>query len=200
MATIGVIGLGNIGGAIAANLVADGHTVTVFDTDPTRAARARIDAGAAPRPARPPSPRRARSPSPRCRRPPSSTRSPTHGSEASAPDAVLVDLSTNAPASRARARGAARGRRPSPVRGAAHRRRARGAGAHARLHGGRRARGVRARAPVLEKLGRGDVARRRARARQHRQAGEQPDGVHRHMGLARRCWRWRPKRASTCAR
>jgi len=33
---IGVIGLGNIGGAIAANLVADGHDVTVHDTDPTR--------------------------------------------------------------------------------------------------------------------------------------------------------------------
>jgi 3-hydroxyisobutyrate dehydrogenase-like beta-hydroxyacid dehydrogenase len=34
---IGVIGLGNIGGAIAANLVADGHDVIVHDTDPTRA-------------------------------------------------------------------------------------------------------------------------------------------------------------------
>jgi 3-hydroxyisobutyrate dehydrogenase len=34
---IGVIGLGNIGGAIAANLVADGHDVTVADADPTRA-------------------------------------------------------------------------------------------------------------------------------------------------------------------
>jgi len=33
---IGVIGLGNIGGAIAANLVADGHDVIVYDTDPTR--------------------------------------------------------------------------------------------------------------------------------------------------------------------
>jgi 3-hydroxyisobutyrate dehydrogenase-like beta-hydroxyacid dehydrogenase len=35
---IGVIGLGNIGGAIAANLVADGHDVTVTDADPTRTA------------------------------------------------------------------------------------------------------------------------------------------------------------------
>ena len=33
---IGVIGLGNIGGAIAANLVADGHDVIVYDTDQTR--------------------------------------------------------------------------------------------------------------------------------------------------------------------
>lgn len=38
MARVGVIGLGNIGGAIAANLVSDGHDVTVSDTDPERAA------------------------------------------------------------------------------------------------------------------------------------------------------------------
>ena len=37
MTTVGVIGLGNIGGAIAANLVADGHLVTVFDADVERA-------------------------------------------------------------------------------------------------------------------------------------------------------------------
>ena len=42
---VGVIGLGNIGAAIAANLVADGHEVTVHDTD---AARARALAGATP--------------------------------------------------------------------------------------------------------------------------------------------------------
>jgi len=35
---VGVIGLGNIGGAIAGNLVADGHRVTVFDLDPERVA------------------------------------------------------------------------------------------------------------------------------------------------------------------
>ncbi len=34
---IGVIGLGNIGGAIASNLVADGHEVTVHDLDPSLA-------------------------------------------------------------------------------------------------------------------------------------------------------------------
>jgi 3-hydroxyisobutyrate dehydrogenase-like beta-hydroxyacid dehydrogenase len=38
MGTLGVVGLGNIGGAIAANLVADGHTVTVSDVDADRAA------------------------------------------------------------------------------------------------------------------------------------------------------------------
>jgi 3-hydroxyisobutyrate dehydrogenase/2-hydroxymethylglutarate dehydrogenase len=35
---VGVIGLGNIGGAIAANLVADGHAVVVADADAERAA------------------------------------------------------------------------------------------------------------------------------------------------------------------
>src|SRR5262245_40348680 len=33
---VGVIGLGNIGGAIAANLVADGHHVSVFDLNANR--------------------------------------------------------------------------------------------------------------------------------------------------------------------
>jgi 3-hydroxyisobutyrate dehydrogenase-like beta-hydroxyacid dehydrogenase len=35
---VGVIGAGNIGGGIAANLVADGHRVTVHDLDPARTA------------------------------------------------------------------------------------------------------------------------------------------------------------------
>ncbi|MGQ0832951.1 MAG: NAD(P)-dependent oxidoreductase [Microthrixaceae bacterium] len=38
MGHVGVVGLGNIGGAIAANLVADGHDVTVTDLDAARAA------------------------------------------------------------------------------------------------------------------------------------------------------------------
>ncbi|HEV7887831.1 MAG TPA: NAD(P)-dependent oxidoreductase [Acidimicrobiales bacterium] len=38
MTHVGVVGLGNIGGAIAANLAADGHEVTVTDLDATRAA------------------------------------------------------------------------------------------------------------------------------------------------------------------
>ena len=36
MTRVGVIGVGNIGAAIAANLVADGHEVTVTVTDPAR--------------------------------------------------------------------------------------------------------------------------------------------------------------------
>jgi 3-hydroxyisobutyrate dehydrogenase-like beta-hydroxyacid dehydrogenase len=42
---IGYIGLGNIGGGMCANLVADGHTVTAFDVDPDRLA-VQVDAGA----------------------------------------------------------------------------------------------------------------------------------------------------------
>jgi len=38
MARVGVIGLGNIGGAIAANLVEDGHDVVVYDIDTARVA------------------------------------------------------------------------------------------------------------------------------------------------------------------
>ena len=35
---VGVIGLGNIGGHVAANLAADGHDVVVYDVDTERAA------------------------------------------------------------------------------------------------------------------------------------------------------------------
>src|SRR2546428_9274978 len=42
---LGVIGAGNIGGAVAANLLADGHGVVVHDTDPARCA-ALVRAGA----------------------------------------------------------------------------------------------------------------------------------------------------------
>ena len=96
MARLGVIGLGNIGGAIAANLAADGHAVSVHDTDPARLAAA-VAAGA---------------------RATADTAAVARASEitftslptprvfaavadewlaAAAPDAVLVDLSTNAP-------------------------------------------------------------------------------------------------------
>src|SRR5205823_14799518 len=42
---LGVIGAGNIGGAVAANLLADGHAVAVHDVDPARCA-ALVRAGA----------------------------------------------------------------------------------------------------------------------------------------------------------
>ncbi|MGH9275588.1 MAG: NAD(P)-dependent oxidoreductase [Acidimicrobiales bacterium] len=37
MSAVGIVGLGNIGGGIARNVVADGHTTTVTDLDPERA-------------------------------------------------------------------------------------------------------------------------------------------------------------------
>jgi len=94
---LGVIGAGNIGGAIAANLLADGHTVAVHDTDPARvralvaqggvAAESAAAVGAAseitftslPSPAIMEAVAQA-------------------WLAGAAPDAVLVDLSTNAPA------------------------------------------------------------------------------------------------------
>ena len=49
---VGIIGLGNIGGHVAANLVADGHEVTVFDTEEARSMPlAKAGAKAAPGPA-----------------------------------------------------------------------------------------------------------------------------------------------------
>jgi len=46
---VGIIGLGNIGGHVAANVIADGHEVTVFDADETRCeALARAGAAVAP--------------------------------------------------------------------------------------------------------------------------------------------------------
>jgi 3-hydroxyisobutyrate dehydrogenase len=150
---IGVIGAGNIGGAIAANLIADGHAVTVHDADPARV-RALVDAGAA----------AAASPAAVGERSEITfTSLPTPAIMAavaeawldgSPADAVLVDLSTNAPATvrEVGARLAAAGRHllEAPLTGGAP-------GAQARMLvfmlGGERAVVERCR-PVLEKLGR----------------------------------------------
>jgi len=43
---LGMIGLGNIGSGVCANLIADGHRVTALDTDPARL-KTQVDAGAA---------------------------------------------------------------------------------------------------------------------------------------------------------
>jgi len=92
---VGVIGLGNIGGHIAANLVADGHEVAVFDQD---VGRVRAIAGAAP----------AAGPEELARKAELSFLSlPTPAVvravaeqwlRGAAPGSVLVDLSTNSPA------------------------------------------------------------------------------------------------------
>jgi 3-hydroxyisobutyrate dehydrogenase-like beta-hydroxyacid dehydrogenase len=97
MARLGVIGLGNIGGAIATNLVADGHAVTVYDTDAARRDRLAaagahngIDTGAV---ARASEITFTSLPTPRAFE--------TVAGEwvtAAEPGSVLVDLSTNAPA------------------------------------------------------------------------------------------------------
>src|SRR2546422_5213127 len=100
---LGVIGAGNIGGAVAANLLADGHGVAVHDTDPARCA-ALVRAGAV----------RADTPAAVAERSEitfTSLPSPTV-MEAVAQawlsgarrDAVLVDLSTNAQIGRASCR------------------------------------------------------------------------------------------------
>jgi len=93
---LGVIGLGNIGGAVAANLLADGHGVAVHDLDPVRVAPL-VAAGA----------HAAASPAALARESeialaslptPEAVEAVASGWLAgAAPGSVLVDLSTNAP-------------------------------------------------------------------------------------------------------
>jgi len=94
---VGVIGLGNIGGAVAANLVADGHSVLAYDLDAKRVqgivglgARAAATAGQV---------------GERCAVTFLSLPTPTAMEQVTeewlagaAPGAILVDLTTNAPA------------------------------------------------------------------------------------------------------
>lgn len=94
---VGVVGLGNIGGAIAANLVADGHAVTVYDPVPARVAglvergaQAAADVAAVARASE-------------CTfvsvpTPAVMEEATTAWLDGAAPDAVLIDLTTNAPA------------------------------------------------------------------------------------------------------
>jgi len=97
-ARLGVVGLGNIGGAIAANLVADGHHVSVFDPDELRRGAA-VGVGA--RAAHSPAEVGERSeitfaslPTPRV-----VDEVAASWLEGAQPGSVFVDLSTNAPAS-----------------------------------------------------------------------------------------------------
>src|SRR5213080_2427127 len=150
---LGVIGAGNIGGAVAANLLADGHGVAVHDTDPARCA-ALVRAGAV----------RADTPAAVAERSeitftslpsPAVMEAVAHGwLSGAARDAVLVDLSTNAPATirSVGQRFAAAGRHllEAPLTGGAP-------GAQARILvfmvGGERAVYERC-LPILQKLGR----------------------------------------------
>ena len=180
---VGVIGLGNIGGHVAANLVTDGHDVVVFDVDAERAAsiegaravasvgrgrrRQRGD-GAVAADAR----RRARGGRrvgddrgrrARC----SSTSRPTAPRSCATLGARLV------------------GDRPPPGRSAAHRRRDRRPEPHALVHGRRRRRRGRAGAAGARTARARVQPPRPARARQHHEAGQQPHRVHHDVGEPR---------------
>lgn len=94
---IGVIGAGNIGGAIAANLVADGYHVNVYDAVPERI-QALVGLGA--RGAHDPGEVASRSAVTLLSLPTPAVVDRVAGAwlERAAPGSVLVDLSTNAPA------------------------------------------------------------------------------------------------------
>jgi len=96
-ARVGVIGLGNIGGAVAANLVADGHLVAVFDTDGDRTGAA-VGLGA--RAAHGPAEVGERSEIAFASLPTPAVVDAvaTAWLEGAAPGGIFVDLSTNAPA------------------------------------------------------------------------------------------------------
>lgn len=93
---LGVIGLGNIGGAIAANLLGDGHAVTVHDRDEARMA-APVAAGA--RAAADPGAVAAAAEITLLSLPTPDIVDAVAAEwlQGAAPDAVLIDLSTNAP-------------------------------------------------------------------------------------------------------
>jgi 3-hydroxyisobutyrate dehydrogenase-like beta-hydroxyacid dehydrogenase len=95
--SVGVVGAGNIGGAIAANLAADGHRVAVYDTDPARV-RAAVAAGA--RAAGSPAEVGAASEVTFLSLPTPDVMEAAAAAwlEGAARDAILVDLTTNAPA------------------------------------------------------------------------------------------------------
>ncbi len=94
---VGVIGLGNIGGAIAANLVADGHEVAVLDRDPARVA-ALTQEGATPVENAAELARRSEITFLSLPTPAIVDAVASEWLGGANPDAVLVDLSTNAPA------------------------------------------------------------------------------------------------------
>lgn len=155
-AQLGVIGLGNIGGAIAANLLADGHAVAVFDTEPTRrtqlAGQGAVDAGDVAGVARASEITFTSLPTPQA-----FTAVADAWLIAAAPNAVLVDLSTNAPATirTVGAQLAARGRHlvEAPLTGGAP-------GAQARMLVfmiGGDAEAVQRVRPLLERLGRASI-------------------------------------------
>ena len=134
---VGVIGLGNIGGHVAANLVTDGHEVMVFDVDRERAdAITGADAVASVAEVGVASEITMLSlPTPAVVR-----RVADEWVTTAASGAVLVDLSTNSPEVVRELGAATRLERAPPGRGAAHRGRHRRREPHAVVHGRRRRR------------------------------------------------------------
>ena len=117
---VGVIGLGNIGGHVAANLVTDGHDVVVFDVD-ARARRRRSRAHAVRVGGRGRRGQRGDG-AVAARRRPSCAAVADEWATTAPSGAVLVDLSTNSPEVVRELGARLDGDRPPPGRGAAHRR------------------------------------------------------------------------------
>ena len=151
--SIGVIGAGNIGGAIAANLVEDGHWVAVYDVDPSRTERL-VSLGAVALDGAADVARQTEITFTSLPSPSAMESVAAEWLDGAQPEGVLVDLSTNAPATvrAVGARLAAAGRHllEAPLTGGAP-------GAQARMLvfmvGGERDVYERCR-PVLDRLGR----------------------------------------------
>jgi len=93
---IGVIGLGNIGGAIAHNLVEDGHKVAVYDVDSSRAATL-AEAGATALPSTAALGAASELTFASLPTPEAVEKTAAQWVDTATPDSVFVDLSTNAP-------------------------------------------------------------------------------------------------------
>ena len=195
---IGFVGLGHIGGAIAANLVADGHAVSVRDVDGAKQATL-VEAGAHGSESIAGVAERSEVTFLSLPTPAIMEQVTLEWLDAAAPGAVLVDLTTNAPATVRELGGrvVASGREflECPLTGGAPGARMRMlvfiCGGEPSTYERRRAAPRRARA--------GPLSPRAARLRQRRQAREQPDGVHGDLGLVgrardRRASRHRPAR------
>ena len=179
---IGVIGLGNIGGAIAANLVADGNEVVVFDLDAAAmeaitgasvatdvaslAAQTEITLLSLPTPE-------------------VVNAVADAWATAAPPGSILVDLSTNSPAAVRELGGRDWPLRSSPGRGAPDRWRHRSRETDAGLHGGWGRRAGRPRPAGARAARTGHVPRGRTRSREHHEAAQQPDRLHDHLGQPR---------------
>ena len=190
---IGFVGLGNIGGAIAANLIEDGHEVTVLDLDPAKVAP-HVEAGATAADGVGSLARGSEVTFLSLPTPAAMEQVTNEWLAAAEPGSVLVDLTTNAPAT-IRALGGrvvASGREflECPLTGGAP-------GARMRMLvficGGDVATYERV-GPLLDTIGRARFHLGPLGCGNVGQAREQPDGVHRDVGVARGARGRRPPR------